>query len=89
MGKGIFGIVVSLLRVYMVIVMIRVIVSWINADSHNILVQILRALVDPVLGALRHVEPRFVWGAGIDFTPVVLIVLVQIVIAILQRIRTA
>lgn len=87
MGRGVIRFIVSLLRIYMVIVMIRVIVSWLKADSHNILVQILRALVDPALGALRHAEPRFVWSSGVDFTPVILILLIQLVIVILQKIR--
>lgn len=85
--RDLIGLVVSLLRVYIVIVAIRVIVSWFKTNPHNVLVQILRALVDPALGALRHVEPRFLWSSGVDFTPLLLIVLIQLVIVILQRLR--
>lgn len=76
--RGIIGIIDGLLMFYLIIVVARVIISWINPDPYNRIVQILCRLTDPALDGLRRYIPRFMWASGLDFTPLVLILLIQI-----------
>lgn len=84
---GVIGLIDGLLTVYLVIVLARVIISWVNPDPYNRLVLILRGLTDPVLDGLRRYIPRFLWSSGLDFTPLVLILLIQIVQLFLRNLR--
>lgn len=76
--RGVLNIIDGLLMVYLIIVVARVIISWINPDPYNRIVQILCRLTDPALDGLRRYIPRFMWASGLDFTPLVLILLIQI-----------
>jgi YggT family protein len=58
------------LNIYMWIIVIRAIVSWVNPDPYNPLVQFLYRTTEPVLKPIRRVLP-VTWG--IDFSPVVAI----------------
>lgn len=84
---GVLGIVASLLNIYMWIVIIRVLISWINPDPYNPIVQFLRGITDPPLEAIRRFVPRFLWSTGLDFTPLLLILLIQVLILFLKSIR--
>lgn len=85
-AMGVKGIFRELLNVYMYVVIIRVVISWINPDPYNSIVQFLRSITDPALDGLRRFVPRFLWSTGLDFTPLLLIVLIQIVIRFLDSI---
>ncbi|GBD27351.1 hypothetical protein HRbin30_02698 [bacterium HR30] len=65
-----------LLHFYSIILVVRVIVSWVNADPFNPLVRFLYQATEPVLHRVRRTLP--VTYAGIDFSP--LIVLLAIVL---------
>lgn len=69
----------GLLLIYLIIVTARVIISWVNPDPYNRIVQILCGLTDPALDGLRRYIPRFFWSSGLDFTPLILILLIQLV----------
>jgi YggT family protein len=86
-ASGIIGIVISLLNIYMWIVIIRVLISWINPDPYNPIVQFLRGVTDPAIDAVRRIVPGFLWSTGLDFTPLILIILIQVVIMFLKSIR--
>ena len=76
--NGILELIDGLMAFYLVVLLARVVVSWLNPDPYNRIVQILFGLTDPVLGALRRRLPGFFWSAGIDFTPLILILLLQV-----------
>lgn len=61
------------LSAYMWIVIGRAVISWVNPDPYNPIVRFLREITDPVLDRIRRFIPLF--GGGIDFTPVILILL--------------
>lgn len=86
-SHGIIGILVSLINIYMWVVIIRVLISWINPDPYNPIVQFLRGLTDPAIEAVRRIVPNFLWSTGLDFTPLLLIVFLQVVMLFLQNIR--
>jgi YggT family protein len=70
----------------MYVVLIRVVISWINPDPHNPIVQFLRGVTDPAIEAVRRIVPSFLWSTGLDFTPLILILLLQAAIMLLNRI---
>ena len=81
---GVIKIISSLVSIYMWVVIIRVLISWINPDPYNPIVQFLRSVTDPAIEGLRRMLPRFLWSSGLDFTPLVLILLLQIVMTALN-----
>ena len=63
------------LNLYFWLVIASVVVSWVNADPYNPLVRMLRSVTEPVYRPLRRVLPLY--AGGIDFTPLVVILLIQ------------
>ncbi len=57
-------------NIYMWMIIIRALISWVNPDPYNPIVLFLRKSTDPVLEPLRRKIPSF---GGIDFTPVIAI----------------
>ena len=86
-SHGIIGIITSLVNMYMWVVIIRVFISWINPDPYNPIVQFLRAVTDPAIETVRRFVPNFLWSTGLDFTPLILIVLLQVLMEFLKAIR--
>lgn len=84
---GLIGLVTSILQLYMWVIIIRVLVSWINPDPNNPIVGFLRGITDPAIDALRRVLPTFFWSTGLDFTPLILIVLLQVAMLFLRSLR--
>lgn len=76
--NGIFGLIDGLLLFYLLVILARVIVSWVNPDPFSKLVQILHGLTEPALQAVRRRLPSFLWSTGLDFTPMILILLIQV-----------
>ena len=76
--NGILGLIDSLLLFYLLIITARVIISWVNPDPYNRIVQILCGLTDPALNAVRRRLPAFFWSAGLDFTPLIVMLLISV-----------
>lgn len=66
-------------NVYAMILLARVIVSWLPIDPDNTVVRLLDQLTEPVLAPIRSVLPSF---GGIDFSPLVALLL----LSLLQRV---
>ena len=62
------------LTIFMWIVIARAILSWVSPDPYNPIVRFLREITDPVLNRIRRYVPLY--GGGIDFTPMILILLI-------------
>ncbi|MFQ5881201.1 MAG: YggT family protein [Candidatus Methylomirabilales bacterium] len=58
------------LNIYMWVIIIRAIVSWVSPDPYNPIVQFLYRATEPLLQPIRRLLPP-TWG--IDFSPLVLI----------------
>lgn len=63
-----------LLTIYMWIVIIRSVLSWVNPDPYNPIVRLVYQLTEPIMEPLRRRLP--IRGAGIDFSPVVIILVI-------------
>jgi YggT family protein len=58
------------LTIYMWIVVITALLSWVNPDPYNPIVRFLHGVTEPVLRPIRRVIG---FGIGIDFSPMVVI----------------
>ncbi len=62
------------LFVYMWMIIIRAVISWVNPDPYNPIVQFLYRSTEPVLQPVRRAVPI---GWGIDFSPLVVILAIM------------
>jgi YggT family protein len=79
------GLIRFLFEVYAVILLARVLLSWVQVDPNNQLVKIIYQLTEPLLAPIRRILPQ---NGGVDFSPmvalVVLLVAEQIVVMFLS-----
>jgi len=61
------------LNLYLWIIIIRALISWVNPDPYNTVVVFLYRVTEPVL---RPIRKRLPMGMGIDFSPVVVILVI-------------
>ena len=59
------------LSLYMWLIIIRAIISWVNPDPYNTLVRFLHSATEPILFPIRKRLPLFF--GGFDFSPVLVI----------------
>ena len=59
------------LKAYMWIIIARALISWVNPDPWNPIVQFLHRVTEPVLAPIRRLLPT--WKVGIDISPMVAI----------------
>lgn len=78
-GWSLLGIVVSVLRLYFWVLLIRALVSWVSPDPHNPIVRFLVLVTEPVLRPLRRLVPPHKLG-GLDLSPLIAMLLVQFLI---------
>ncbi|MDR2050722.1 MAG: YggT family protein [Deltaproteobacteria bacterium] len=68
----------SVIKIYTWIIIIAALISWVRPDPYNPVVRVLRALTEPVQYRVRRRLP-FVYAGGIDFSPLVIILLLQFI----------
>ena len=61
--------------IYMWIIIIRALASWLNPDPYNPIVQFLYSITEPVMYRVRQVLPMS--GMGIDFSPLIIILAIM------------
>lgn len=77
--QALAGLVNFVLNAYMIILLARAVISWVNPDPYNPIVRFLHNVTEPVLYRVRKALP-FTYTSGIDFSPL----LVMLVIIFLQ-----
>jgi YggT family protein len=78
-GWAFVSIVVSVLRIYFWVLLVRALISWVSPDPRNPIVRALAAVTEPVLRPLRRLVPPHRLG-GIDLSPLIAMLLVEFVI---------
>ncbi|MBI4299707.1 MAG: YggT family protein [Chloroflexi bacterium] len=73
---SLYGIIYLLTQVLTFAIFIRAILSWFPIDTNNPLANILFQVTEPVLAPMRRIVPRI---GMIDITPMVAIIVLQIV----------
>ncbi len=62
------------LTIYMWIIIARAIISWVNPDPYNQIVQVLYRVTEPVMAPVRRWLPMR--GMGIDLSPLVILLII-------------
>ena len=62
------------LTFYMWVIVIRALISWVNPDPYNPIVQFLYRVTEPVLSPIRRKLP--IRTAGIDLSPIIAILII-------------
>jgi YggT family protein len=71
------------LTIYMWIVIIRALISWVSPNPYNPIVQFLHRVTEPVLWRVRRLLP--IGGIGIDFSPIIVILAIYFLKLFLVR----
>jgi len=63
------------LEVYFWIIIVRALLSWVNPDRYNPIVQFLYRVTEPVLRPIRR---RLPMEMGLDFSPLIVILAIKV-----------
>ena len=66
----------SILSIYMWIIIISALISWVNPDPYNPIVRFLHTVTDPVL---RPVRKRLGMAMGVDISTLILILIIMFI----------
>lgn len=64
-----------ILTLYMYIIIARALISWVNPDPYNSIVQFLNRITEPVLNPLRKLVPAY--KLGLDLSPMIAILVIM------------
>lgn len=73
---------ISLIDIYSLIVFVAVILSWVRLPEDNPFVRVIHQLTEPVLSRVRSILPS---AAGLDFSPMVVLIGLQLLKSLLLR----
>lgn len=65
----------TLISVLYFLILVRILISWVNPDPYNTIVQFLYRVTEPILEPIR----RFMPPMGLDFSPIVAFLLLMFV----------
>lgn len=71
---AIAGVLEWVLQIYMWIVIIAALISWVNPDPYNPIVRFLYSVTEPVFAMVRRVLP--LPPMGIDFSPLIVLLII-------------
>ncbi len=79
---GLGGILISLINVYIWVIIIAALLSFVNPDPYNSIVQFLYRVTNPAYDFVR----RFIRTdmGGLDFAPLIIIIALQVLIVVLS-----
>ncbi|NDV21819.1 YggT family protein [Desulfovibrio sp. JC022] len=66
------------LNLYMWVVIISALITWVNPDPYNPIVKFLRSVTEPVFAKVRQYLP-FVNIGGFDLSPIVVLLAIQMI----------
>lgn len=72
------------LNIYMWVVIIAALITWVRPDPYNPIVQVLSRLTEPVYAELRRHVPTNI--SGIDLAPIIVILALQFIDLFLVKI---
>lgn len=84
---GVITLAISLLNIYSIVILVRVVAGWLGADPYNAIMSFLSRMTDPFFDAIRRRLPSGMWNTGLDFSPLIGVLLIQVVILLLESIR--
>ncbi|MBM4123039.1 MAG: YggT family protein [Nitrospira sp.] len=73
------------LTLYMYVIIARALISWVNPDPWNPIVQFLDRATEPVLSPIRK---RLGWKMGIDISPIIaILIIIFLQLAVVQSLK--
>jgi len=84
---GIGGIVISLINVYIWVIIIAALLSFVNPDPFNPIVQFLYRVTNPAYAFVRRYIPTNM--GGLDFAPLIIIIALQVLIVVISSVLRA
>lgn len=84
MANGLVQVLFAILNIIKWLVIIAAVISWVSPDPRNPIVQFLYKTTEPLLRPFRRILPPGRTG-GIDFSPLLLILLIVFIEAVLSR----
>ncbi len=78
---ALFAIFAVFLEIYSFVILARVLMSWVNINPDSPIARTLYDLTEPVLAPVRNVLPT---AGGLDFSPIIVLILVQMVANMLR-----
>lgn len=85
---AIAGVLDIVLSIYMWVVIISALISWVNPDPYNPIVRFLHSVTEPAFSFVRRTLP--IPSVGIDFSPIIVLLAIvfvqQFVVKTLQQI---
>ena len=80
----VFRLIMLVLDIYTWVIIAAAVISWITPNPYNPVVRLLRRLTEPVLAPIRRLLPP--WKTfGLDFSPMIVILLIQWVVPVVLR----
>lgn len=70
-----------LVYLYTLLIFARVLMSWIQVDPYHPVVRVIFNLTEPLLAPVRNMLPP---AGGLDFSPIIVIILLQVLEKILE-----
>ncbi|AFM23061.1 YggT family protein [Desulfomonile tiedjei] len=68
------GVLDIVLEIYMYIVIVSALISWVNPDPYNPIVRFLYSVTEPVFSWVRRILPFP--AMGIDFSPIIVLLVI-------------
>jgi YggT family protein len=67
----------GILNLYELVIIARVILSWVNVDSYNPVIRFIHNITEPILAPIRQLLPTE--RIGLDLSPLIVILIIQII----------
>ncbi|WP_297431145.1 YggT family protein [Sulfurimonas sp.] len=80
--QGIGGIFITLINVYIWVIIITALLSFVNPDPYNPIVQFLYRVTNPAYSFVRRFMRTDM--SGLDFAPLIIIIGLQVIVVILS-----
>jgi len=79
---GLGGILLSLINIYIWIIIINALLSFVNPDPYNPIVQLLNRVTQPAYNLVRKFIPTTF--NGLDLAPLIIIIVLQVLMVIMS-----
>ena len=70
----------TILYIYLFIIIIQVIISWINPNAYNPITTIMYQISEPILKPIRQFIPS---SGGLDFSPLVALIIINLLVILI------
>lgn len=83
--EGLAVVTAQVFNILFLIVIVRVIISWVNADPYNPIVRFVIGATEPFLRPIRKLVPPL-GNSGIDLSPILLVLAIYFISTVLNSI---